>query len=107
MDQHSVSIVDRLIPAELSSHLDGAGFIVKKKCDCSSHTATLNWGKKGSNHLRISNFAFQKNRMEVIGVGITKDLSDRNWFLGMHGQGTGDQDQHRHGDYLKNARTHT
>jgi len=82
LDQHPVSIVDRLNPTELSSHLDGTGFIVKKKCDCSAHTATLDWRKKGSNNLCISNVALQKNRMEVIGVGITKDLSHRNWFLG-------------------------
>jgi len=98
-DQHSVSILNRLIPIESSSHLDRTGFIVKSKCDC----AAPGCRKKGSNHLRISNFTLQKNSMESIRLGITKKRADCNGLIGVHGQGAGDQDQPRHDDGSKNA----
>jgi hypothetical protein len=103
-EQHSVSILNRLIPTEMRTHLDGTGFIVKSKGDrCVSHAASLAWRKKGGNHLRISNFAFQKNRMENERLGITKECADCNGLIGVHGQGTSDQDQPRHADGSKNA----
>ncbi len=41
--------------------------------------------------------------MKVIGVGITKECADCNGFIGVHGQGTDQQDQPRHDDRSKNA----
>lgn len=103
-EQHIVSILDRAIPTEMSSHLDETGFIVKSKRDRYVVLGALLGGrKKGSNHLRISNLTFQEDRMKVIGVGITKDRADCNGFIGVHGQGAGDQDQPRHDDGSKNA----
>ncbi len=88
----------------MSSHLDETGFIVKSKRDRYVVLGALLGGrKKGSNYLRISNLTFQEYRMKVIGVGITKECADCNGLIGVHGQGTGDQEQPRHDNRSKNA----
>ena len=87
----------------MSSHLDGTGFIFKSKCNSPVHIAILHRKKKGGDNQRVSNFTLQKNRMENVRLGRMEDRADCNGLIGVHGQGTGDQEQPRHDNRSKNA----